>query len=76
MIPNQLIQFRFPNLWQNWLSDDRRLVITFVSVDDDNTLMYIRVRVSFSRATTQAVWAWRLAPVPTQHSVQLLGAAH
>jgi phenylpropionate dioxygenase-like ring-hydroxylating dioxygenase large terminal subunit len=45
-----LIQFRFPNLWQNWLSDDLRLVIAFVPVDDDHTLMYLRAYQRFVTA--------------------------
>ena len=36
------LQFRFPNLWHNWISDDLRIVAAFVPVDDENTLMYIR----------------------------------
>ena len=37
-----LIQFIFPNLWQNWLGDDFRLVIAFAPIDDENTRMYVR----------------------------------
>ena len=37
-----LIQFLYPNLWQNWLSDDFRIVIAFAPIDAENTLMYIR----------------------------------
>lgn len=37
-----LLQFLFPNLWQNWLGDDFRLVVAFVPVDEANTLMYVR----------------------------------
>jgi phenylpropionate dioxygenase-like ring-hydroxylating dioxygenase large terminal subunit len=36
------LQFRFPNIWHNWISDDLRVVAAFVPVDDENTLMYIR----------------------------------
>ena len=39
---NPLIQFIFPNIWQNWLGDDFRLVIAFVPIDDENTRMYVR----------------------------------
>jgi phenylpropionate dioxygenase-like ring-hydroxylating dioxygenase large terminal subunit len=39
---NPLIQFIFPNVWQNWLGDDFRLVIAFVPIDDQNTRMYVR----------------------------------
>ncbi len=36
------VQFLFPNLWHNWISDDMRIVLAFVPIDDENTLMYIR----------------------------------
>jgi phenylpropionate dioxygenase-like ring-hydroxylating dioxygenase large terminal subunit len=36
------VQFLFPNLWHNWISDAMRIVIAFVPVDAENTLMYIR----------------------------------
>jgi len=36
------LQFRFPNLWQNWISDNLRIVVAFAPVDDENTLMYLR----------------------------------
>ncbi|HSJ57553.1 MAG TPA: hypothetical protein VLC95_10250, partial [Anaerolineae bacterium] len=34
--------FIFPNLWQNRISDDVRIVAAFVPVDDENTLLYLR----------------------------------
>ncbi len=37
------LQFLFPNLWQNWIADDMRIVIAFAPVDDENTIMYIRL---------------------------------
>jgi phenylpropionate dioxygenase-like ring-hydroxylating dioxygenase large terminal subunit len=36
------LQFYFPNLWHNWISDDLRIVAAFVPVDDEHTLMYLR----------------------------------
>ncbi len=36
------LQFIFPNLWQNWIADKLRIVVAFVPVDDENTLMYLR----------------------------------
>ena len=36
------LQFRFPNIWQNWISDGIRAMIAFAPIDDENTLMYIR----------------------------------
>ncbi len=34
--------FNFPNLWQNRISEDMRIVAAFVPVDDQNSLIYIR----------------------------------
>jgi phenylpropionate dioxygenase-like ring-hydroxylating dioxygenase large terminal subunit len=36
------LQFRFPNVWHNWISDDIRAMIAFAPIDDENTLMYVR----------------------------------
>ena len=36
------LQFCFPNNWHNWISDTVRIVIAFVPIDDENTMMYIR----------------------------------
>ena len=33
------LQFIFPNLWHNWISDDIRIMIAFVPVDEQNTIM-------------------------------------
>jgi phenylpropionate dioxygenase-like ring-hydroxylating dioxygenase large terminal subunit len=37
-----LIQFHFPNLWQNWLSDDFLVFLIFAPIDNENTMMYLR----------------------------------
>ncbi len=36
------IQFRFPNIWHNWISADLHIMVAFVPIDDANTLMYLR----------------------------------
>lgn len=36
------LQFQFPNIWHNWISDDVRVMAAFVPVDEDNTQMYVR----------------------------------
>ena len=38
-----LIQFRFPNLWHNWLGNTFHLFIAFAPVDDENTILYLRM---------------------------------
>lgn len=37
------LQFIYPNLWQNWIADNVRIIVAFVPVDDENTLMYLRM---------------------------------
>ncbi len=36
------LQFRFPNIWHNWISDDVRVTAAFVPVDEENGLFYGR----------------------------------
>jgi len=36
------LQFHYPNVWHNWISDSIRVMIAFVPIDDENTLMYLR----------------------------------
>jgi len=36
------LQFQFPNIWQNCISDKFRVFAAFVPVDDENTLIYLR----------------------------------
>ena len=41
------LEFIFPNLWQNWISDKVRVVAAFAPVDDENTMLYLRFYQSF-----------------------------
>jgi phenylpropionate dioxygenase-like ring-hydroxylating dioxygenase large terminal subunit len=43
------LQFRFPNIWQNWISDDLRIFIAFVPVDEDHGILYGRYYQKFVR---------------------------
>jgi phenylpropionate dioxygenase-like ring-hydroxylating dioxygenase large terminal subunit len=36
------LQFRFPNVWHNWISDNLRVFVAFAPIDDENTMMYLR----------------------------------
>jgi phenylpropionate dioxygenase-like ring-hydroxylating dioxygenase large terminal subunit len=36
------LQFHYPNIWQNFISDKIRAFAAFVPVDDENTIIYIR----------------------------------
>ena len=37
------IEFIFPNLWENHFGDQMNLVVAFVPVDDDHTILYLRM---------------------------------
>jgi phenylpropionate dioxygenase-like ring-hydroxylating dioxygenase large terminal subunit len=43
------LEFIYPNLWQNWISDKVRVVVAFAPVDDENTVMYLRFYQKFMR---------------------------
>lgn len=36
------LQFRYPNVWHNWISENLRVFVVFAPIDDENTLMYLR----------------------------------
>jgi len=36
------LQFRYGNIWQNWIADEIRIVLAFAPIDNENTLMYLR----------------------------------
>ncbi len=36
------LQFHYPNIWQNFISEKIRAFAAFVPVDDENTIVYIR----------------------------------
>jgi phenylpropionate dioxygenase-like ring-hydroxylating dioxygenase large terminal subunit len=43
------LQFRFPNIWHNWISDDVRVFVAFVPVDEENGLLYGRFYQRFMK---------------------------
>ena len=42
------LNFKFPNLWMNRISDNLKVVIYFAPVDDENTILYIRFYHNFT----------------------------
>jgi phenylpropionate dioxygenase-like ring-hydroxylating dioxygenase large terminal subunit len=52
------IQFRFPNIWQNWLGDNVRALIVFTPIDDNNTLLYIRYYHTLKTPGLRQVMGW------------------
>lgn len=41
------LQFQMPNLWQNRISDQVRIVAIFAPIDEENTMIYLRFYQSF-----------------------------
>lgn len=39
---NPQIQFRFPNIWHNWLGETFHLFLGFAPIDGENTKLYLR----------------------------------
>jgi phenylpropionate dioxygenase-like ring-hydroxylating dioxygenase large terminal subunit len=46
---SQKLEFRFPNLWQNYISERLRILAAFVPVDAERTLLYLRFYQGFTR---------------------------
>jgi len=43
------LEFIFPNLWQNHISEKVRVMVAFVPVDQENTILYLRFYQKFMR---------------------------
>jgi phenylpropionate dioxygenase-like ring-hydroxylating dioxygenase large terminal subunit len=55
------LEFIFPNLWQNYISDNVRILAAFVPVDEDHTLLYLRFYQNFMRVPLLGKLVARLA---------------
>lgn len=44
-----LLHFHFPNLWQNRLAENMRVMLAFVPIDEENTRLYLRFYGRFLR---------------------------
>ncbi len=52
------LQFRYGNLWQNWIADGIRIVIAFAPIDNENTLMYIRYYHTVRLPVVRQLFGW------------------
>jgi len=55
------LEFIMPNLWQNYISPDVRIVAAFVPVDEGHTLLYLRFYQRFMRVPVLGKLIARLA---------------
>lgn len=59
--PNRppFLEFAFPNIWQNRITDDMRIFVAFVPIDDEHSMFYLRYYQRFIRAPVLRKWvAW------------------
>jgi phenylpropionate dioxygenase-like ring-hydroxylating dioxygenase large terminal subunit len=52
------LQFRFGNIWQNWISNNIRVIIAFVPLDNENTMMYLRFYHSIKTPIIRQLFGW------------------
>jgi phenylpropionate dioxygenase-like ring-hydroxylating dioxygenase large terminal subunit len=52
------LQFRFGNVWQNWIADSLRVVLAFAPIDDENTMMYLRYYHSMRIPVLRQLYGW------------------
>lgn len=43
------LRFIFPNIWMNRISDDQRITVAFVPIDQENTVFYLRYYQRYMR---------------------------
>lgn len=53
-----LLQFRYGNLWHNWIADNIRIVIAFAPIDQENTMMYIRFYHTVRAPVLRQLFGW------------------
>jgi phenylpropionate dioxygenase-like ring-hydroxylating dioxygenase large terminal subunit len=58
---SQHLEFIFPNLWQNYITDKVRVIAAFVPVDEEHTLLYLRFYQKFMRLPLLGKLVSRLA---------------
>jgi phenylpropionate dioxygenase-like ring-hydroxylating dioxygenase large terminal subunit len=52
------LQFRYGNIWQNWIADNLRIVVAFAPIDHENTLMYLRYYHTMRLPVLRQIFGW------------------
>jgi phenylpropionate dioxygenase-like ring-hydroxylating dioxygenase large terminal subunit len=52
------LQFRYGNIWHNWIADRLRVMIAFAPIDDENTLMYVRYYHTVNFPVLRQLYGW------------------
>jgi phenylpropionate dioxygenase-like ring-hydroxylating dioxygenase large terminal subunit len=57
-IRRPFLQFRFGNVWHNWIADDLRVAVAFAPIDNENTLMYLRYYHTMRTPVLRQIVGW------------------
>ncbi len=60
-VGSQRLEFIFPNLWQNYISEKVSILAAFVPVDEEHTILYLRFYQKFMRLPLLGQLVARLA---------------
>jgi phenylpropionate dioxygenase-like ring-hydroxylating dioxygenase large terminal subunit len=52
------LQFRYGNIWHNWIADNIRVMIAFAPIDNENTMMYIRYYHTVQVPVIRQIYGW------------------
>ena len=52
------LQFRYGNVWHNWIADNIRVMIAFAPIDDENTMMYLRYYHTVRLPVIRQLYGW------------------
>jgi len=52
------LQFRYGNLWHNWIANSLRVVIAFAPIDNENTRMYVRYYHTVRFPVIRQIYGW------------------
>ena len=52
------LQFRYGNVWHNWIAESLRVVIAFAPIDDENTMMYVRYYHTVRTPVVRQIYGW------------------
>ena len=63
------LQFHFPNIWQNRISESTRIFLSFTPVDDENTLIYMRF---YQNAMRVPILRWLVSLLGVVYSIIIL----
>jgi phenylpropionate dioxygenase-like ring-hydroxylating dioxygenase large terminal subunit len=52
------LQFRYGNVWHNWIADNVRVLIAFAPIDNENTMMYVRYYHTVHFPVIRQLYGW------------------